>query len=826
MKPIVQKTLTHIGVLIIFFIIALVFFNPVLDGKVIMQGDTQKFEAMAAEQKRYKEATGEVPTWNSSMFSGMPGYQVTSSPQKSVFSPIRRILTLEDIGWSRNIGVLFLYLIGFYLALIALGCSPILALAGAVAFGLGSYNIIIVEAGHISKAWALALMAPIFASMIMMFQGAKEQGTKSKEQRTKIWKNKKIVWGFVMFTLALGVQIAFNHIQITFYTVIGGVIIGATYLVFAIKEKYISQFAASAGVLLLACALAFGGNLRHLLVNQEYAKYTMRGGTELTISPDGKEDVISDGLEIDYAFAWSYGVGETYTLLVPGAYGGGSSEKVGKDSESYKNFRQTRMPLYWGEQPFTSGPVYFGAIICFLFVLGLFLVRGPERWWILVATLLALLMSWGKNFMPFNEFLFKYLPLYNKFRTPSMSLVLANVTMVIMGILGLKELFAEGDAKRKMSALYWSTGITIGLLLLMLILKNNLAFSGASDRQMASQYGQNWNQILQIFVADRKALFVSDTWRSVFFIVPTVVLLWLYVKGIIKKQWIVSCAVAVMVICDLWIVDRRYLDDDNYVNPKKLALKPSAIDKELDRQAAIYGDKDYRVFDMSVNTFNDSQPSAFHHQVGGYSAAKLRRYQDLIDFHLSHRINPEVLNMLNTRYIVQRDGVHRNPEALGNAWFVQEVQAVQNPDAEILALKTFNPALTAVIDTSKWEYGDFVYDENATIEMAHEKLYNPMHLTYKSNAQTNQMAVFSEIHYAPDWFAYIDGKPAEYIRADYVLRAMIVPAGEHTIELVNEAPRFHKLDRWTLICSIILSLILAGVLVLCYMPSRKTAVSD
>jgi len=824
MKPIVQKTLTHAGILLIFFILACIFFSPVLSGKVIMQGDIQKYEAMAAEQKRVQEATGEVPAWNSAMFSGMPGYQVTAKPQKSIFSALKSVLTMHHIGWERNIGVLFLYLIGFYVAMISLGCSPWLAVIGAIALGLGSYNIIIVEAGHITKAWAISMMAPILASMVMIFQGTHER-TEAIE-KTPIWKNGKIVWGFILFTIALGLQIAFNHIQITFYTVIGGIILGATYLVYSIKEKYFSEFAAGVGVLLLACVLAFGGNIRHLLVNQEYAKYTMRGGTELTINPDGKEEVKSEGLEIDYAFAWSYGIGETYTILVPGAYGGGSREKVSKDSQSYKTFRQSQMPLYWGEQPFTSGPVYFGAIICFLFVLGLFVVKGPERWWLLIATLLAVVMSWGKNFLPLNDLLFKYLPLYNKFRTPSMSLVLANITMIMLGILGVRELFTSDDKKRNNRAIYCATGITIGILLVMLIVKNNLSFSGASDRQMAAQYGQNWGQIFSVLVSDRKALFVSDTWRSILFILPVAIVIWLSANKILKKDWIAYSVIAVSVLADLWAVDRRYLDDDNYINPKKVALKPSATDLELDRLAAQFGDKDYRVFDLSVNTFNDSQPSAFHHQVGGYSAAKLRRYQDLIDFHLSRPINPEVLNMLNTRYVVQRDGVHRNPEALGNAWFVREVQAVRSADEEILALKDFDPAKTAIVDVSKWQIGQFEYDENATISMQHEKMYNPDHLTYHSNAATDQLAVFSEIHYAPDWFAYIDGKPAEYVRANYVLRAMIVPAGEHTIEFVNEAPRFHLLDRWTLICSIILSLILAGVLVLCYMPSRKTAASD
>ncbi len=819
MKEALQKSLPHLGVIIIFLVLSCIFFRPVFSGKVVMQGDIHKYEAMAAEQKRVAEQTGEVPAWNSAMFSGMPGYQVTINPQKSVFSPIRDFFTMRPLGWERHIAVLFLYMLGFYVAMLAFGCNPWLALLGAVAFGLGSYNIIIVEAGHITKAWAMAMMAPIFAGMIMIFKGAKEL------EDWKLWRNKYIVWGFVLFTLALGLQITFNHIQITFYTALGGIIIGLTYFVYSLKDKYFPRFAASVGVLLLACVLAFCANLRHLLVNQEYAKYTMRGGSELTITTDGEKEKVSEGLDVDYAFAWSYGIGETYTVLVPGAYGGGSSEKVGKDSESYKAFRQSRMPLYWGNQPFTSGPVYFGAIVCFLFVLGLCLVKGPERWWILVATLLAVMMSWGKNLLGFNEFLFNNLPLYNKFRTPSMSLVLANVCMVILGILGLKELFSNDDKKQVNRALYISTGVTIGFILLMLMFKNSFSFSGSSDSQMAAQYGPQWNQIFEIFKADRVALFVSDSWRSIMFIMAVAAILWVSKNTKLNKPWLSVGLIAFLTVCDLWAVDRRYLDEDSFISPKKIALKPSATDIEIDRQANIYQDTDYRVLDLSVNTFNDSQPSAFHHQIGGYSAAKLRRYQDLIDFHISGSINPKVLNMLNTRYVVQRNGVRRNPDALGNAWFVKNIEEVNSADEEILALKDFEPAQTAIVDMSKWanHLADFEYDSVATIELQHEKFYNPDHLTYKSNAKTNQLAVFSEIFYEPDWFAYIDGEPAEYFRADYVLRAMIVPAGEHTIEFRNEAPRMHQLDRLTLIASIILCLILAGALTLYYVPKcRKT----
>ena len=826
MKPILKKTLIHGGIVLFFFLIAAIYMSPAFDGKVIQQGDTLKWQAMAKEQVDYHEKTGEYTTWTSSMFSGMPSYQVTSSPLKSVFNKIQSVLNLYYLGFGRNIGVIFLYLIGFYVALLALGMSPWLSLLGALAFGLGSYNIIIIEAGHITKAYAMAMMAPIIGGMLLILQ------------------RKKYLWGGILFALALGIQISCNHIQITYYTMIMGLILGLVYLVYAIKDKEFKSLLLGVGIMLIGIGFAIGANARLLFINQEYVKYTMRGGSEITVTPedlykDGEPKSIaaSNGLDIDYAYSWSYGKGETYTLLVPGAYGGGSGETVGTDSEFYKNFRQKQAPLYWGDQPFTSGPVYFGAIIIFLFVLGLFVVKGPERWWILLATILAILMSWGKNLMGFNSFLFYHLPLYNKFRTPSMSLVIANVTMVIMAMLALKAIFDKENSvdKKKLNlGLYISTGITAGFILLMMVFSGSFSFSGVSDVQMAAQYGNQWDMIQDVLVKDRKALFMSDSWRSLILILISALFLWLYINQKIKQSGIIIGVLACLVLFDLWGVDRRYLNESNFITEKRTKLRPSQTDQTLDQYAAQFNDEDYRVFDLSVNTFNDSYPSAFHHQIGGYSAAKLRRYQDLIDFYLSRHINTNVLNMLNTRYVVVsgQDGqpmVQRNPEALGNAWFVDAYQLVEDPNAEILALNELNPADTAIIDK---RFADMVQgknlerDSNSVIVMEHQKPYNPDYVVYKTKTSKDQLAVFSEVYYAPDWRAYIDGKPAEYFRANYILRAMVIPAGEHKIEFKNEAPLMHKLDKISLIISILFVLAVAGSLVVYYRKGKKEVVAD
>lgn len=826
MKPILKKTLTHCGIILFFFLVAAVYMSPVFDGKIIQQGDTLKWKAMAKEQMDFHDKTGEYTTWTSSMFSGMPSYQVTYAPSKSVFNVIHHYFGLYPFDFGGNIGIVFLYLLGFYVALLAIGVSPWLSLIGALAFGLGSYNIIIIEAGHITKAHAMSMIAPIIGGMLL------------------ILKRKKYLWGGLLFAVALGVQIACNHIQITYYTMLICLILGLIYLVYAIKDKEFKSLLLGVGVMLIGIGFAIGANARLLFINKEYVKYTMRGGSEISVTPedlykDGETKSIaaSNGLDIDYAYSWSYGKGETYTLLVPGSYGGGSGETVGTDSEFYKTFRQKQAPLYWGDQPFTSGPVYFGAIVIFLFVLGMFVVKGPERWWILLATILSILMAWGKNLMGFNSFLFYHLPLYNKFRTPSMSLVMANVTMVIMAVLALKAIFDKDnpvDKKKLNLGLYISTGITAGFILLMMALSGSFSFSGASDVQMAAQYGNQWDLIQDVLIKDRKSLFMSDSWRSLVLILISAAFLWLYINEKIKQSGVIIGVLACMVLVDLWGVDRRYLNDSNFITEKRLKLKPSQTDQVLDQYAAQFKDEDYRVFDLSVNTFNDSYPSAFHHQIGGYHAAKLRRYQDLIDFYLSRHINTGVLNMLNARYVVMQGQngqplVQRNPEALGNAWFVDAYQLVEDPNAEILALNDLNPADTAIIDKRFAEMvqgKNLERDSNSVIVMEHQKPYNPDYVVYKTKTSKDQLAVFSEVYYAPDWRAYIDGKPAEYFRVNYILRAMVIPAGEHKIEFKNEAPLFHRLDKISLIVSLLFVLVVAGSLVLYYRKPKKGEVKD
>ena len=855
MKPNWKKLLKHAVCVAVMLIAACVYFSPVFEGKTLQQGDQVSARAMTHETVEYAKQTGEHVDWLSSMFSGMPSHQTRAGSRNPNFIT-QCVLAVGSFN-SIDLGVFLFYMLSFYIALVCLGVSPMLALLGALGFGLGSYNLILIHAGHITKARAVAFILPVFVGMLLCFKACRQKAKTGKVDKTML------VWGSIMFTLSVVLEVSFNHIQITYYALLGALIVGVVYFVYACKEKWLGQFFIAVAVFVVAAVFALACNARILFVTQDYSKYTMRGGSEITVTPDDlygdgtqTERQASSGLNIDYAYSWSYGIGETYTLLVPGAYGGGSSEKVGHTSASYKNFRQDRMPLYWGDQPFTEGPVYFGAIVIFLFIFGLFVVKGPERWWLLLATILSIMLAWGRNFMPLNEWLFYHLPFYNKFRTPSMSLVLANVTTVFMAVLALKAMIdnkqnGNTEKRRFNIALYVSAAITVAVLLLGLALHGGLSYSGSSDQQMAAQYGNQWSAIQDILIQDRQSLFVRDSWRSLAFVVLAFVIMWTYINGIAKKTWITLVPLTLLVVIDLWGVDRRYISNDSFVKRRNLDFRPADYDQAIDRLANQYGDKDYRVLNLAVNTFNDATPSVFHHQIGGYSAIKLRRYQDIIDFYISRRINPQVLAMLNTRYIVSADRqVHRNPDALGNCWFVDNYALVPDPNAEILALNDIDPAVTAVIDSSQWaamlaglgsasadvsasassddsigagirQLRELQGDSTATIEEVVQSPYNPGYLKYKSHSATDRLAVFSEVYYKPDWFAYIDGKPADYLRANYILRAMIVPAGDHIIEFRNEAPLVHRLNRVTLYSQIVLLLAIAACITLLYRKRRQ-----
>ncbi|MEE0883148.1 MAG: YfhO family protein [Bacteroidales bacterium] len=853
-----KKILPHIIAVVAFIVVSLVFFSPVMEGKKLFQSDMAQFDGASKELHDYEKASGEGANWANAMFSGMPSYQIAFPQSNNIFNTIAPPLTL----WNRSFdaGIFFIMMLGFYVFMCSMGAKPLISAFSALIYALGSYNVIIITVGHITKAWAMAMIAPILAGMILVFK-------------------RKYISGIIIFTLSLGLQIYFNHIQITYYTLIAALILGITYLIYAIKEKQIKNFAISCGALIIAAVIAVMPNSSHLALNAEYAKHTMRGGSELTIKANDNTNNNEKGLTIDYAYAWSYGVGETLTMLIPDFRGGGSSDNRWESlAENRLQEIQSTQPAqashpqinqvvnqyagstYWGEQPFTAGTVYFGAIVIFLSLLGFLLIKGAERWWLLFATIVSILMSWGSNFMILNEFLFNHLPLYNKFRTPSMILVIANVTLVITAFLGLKEFFnKEIENKKKTRALYISGGIIGGFCLLCALLPDLFAsFTSSQDSVFETMLG---NSFIQALYEDRKSAFTSDALRSFIFIAIAFVSLFLFAKDKLKKEIIVIVIIGIASVIDLWQVDKRYISNENYKKTYELEIQSTPALETIKADVEAKNINHYRVYNMAVNTFNDASTSFYVPSIGGYHGAKLQRYQDIISFHLTNPNyvqkdlndtsllktnqirqffytyqqqikcpNLQVLNMLDTKYFIlplgQEGGTAiENPEACGAAWFVENIKTVNTADEEILALNDFNPQHTAILNkefASQLQNKDFSNaDQQATITLQESPNKNPDLKIYKTKSTTAQLCVFSEIYYKDGWKAYIDGKEAPILRANYVLRALEVPAGEHTIELRCEPDTLKTFNIINLIGSILIVVFLIGAIALPFIKKKK-----
>ena len=801
----IKKTIPHVCAIVVMYLLTIIYFSPVFfDNKELPQSDMVSVEGMTQEVKSHHEKTGEYAEWTNTMFSGMPTTTLWTQPKFNIFSFLNR--TLQGGLPSLHAGTLFAYLLGFYIFMLCIGTNAWMALLGAVVYAFASYNIIIIEAGHVTKGYAMAYLAPMVGGIILAF-------------RKKYW------LGAIITLLFLGIEISCNHLQITYYGVIIVGIIGLVYFFYyLLKEKTLKPFFKALGIIIIAALLSLLPNIGNLLPTYVYSKDTMRGGSELSIVPEEKQKNASTttpnegGLEKDYAFAWSYGKMETFTLLVPNLYGGGHTE-LKPDSETFQALRQNGygspyLPTYWGEQPFTSGPVYAGAIVCFLFILGLFLVKGPEKWWIVTAFIVSLILSWGKNFDVINNFLFHHLPFYNKFRTPAMALIIAGVAMPILGMLGLKELFSQKLSKdiifKNLKVSYF---IAAGLcLFLALCAAMFFDFTASGDTQFKNQLlsaGFDENRagsILSILMDYRKSMAYQDVFRSIIFISLAFGLLWLYTKGSLKNINIIIASLTLLVLIDGWTVAKRYLNNDDFQAKNKVENFHQA--NEADRIILQDSDINYRVLNLASNTFNESATSYFHKSIGGYSPAKLRRYQDMIDFHISNEIqayyseimnaqgnmemvNPEkfkVLNMLNTKYFILPGANNQliplqNPYAFRSVWVSNGYKFVENPDQEILALYDVNIKDTAIIDK---RFVDMVKDKELSRDSntsVINTLCNPNRLTYTSKANKSQLLVFSEVFYNKGgWVSYLDGKETPHFRVNYILRAMVVPAGEHTIE--------------------------------------------
>lgn len=790
MQGIIKKLGKHIAAIAVFVAITVIYFSPaVLDGKVVQQGDTEKALGMGNSQMEAYEKTaqpGEFSAWSDAMFGGMPYVSSYGNPAPRYPGYLLLETPLKALGYP-DAGMMFTGFICFYILMCVLGVNIWLAIAGSIAFAMASYNVIIIAAGHITKAYVIAYMPLTLAGMALLFK-------------------RKYLWGAVVFLLGVAYSIANVHLQITYYLMLLCLFIYFGYLLEKLKEKAYKELAKVTAILADCVILAVLPNAQGMYGQWDLGEHSIRGATELTTTTPAGEK-ISSGLDKEYAFAWSYGRGELLTLLVPNAYGGASISPLGSDSELYHAMRmkgiqvgkEVQAPTYWGDKTFTSGPVYFGALVCFLFILGMFVIRNPMKWWLFAGSVFLIFLALGRNFDSFNDIMFHHLPLYNKFRTVEMALVIPGLVFPLIAFWGLKEILdGKVDNTLLKRGLITSLAITGGLSLLLWLMPSLLLdFRSSYDTQyqLPDWY---YNALLM----DRVSLVSADALRSLTFILLGAILLfWFYIAKDRRKiaNW-VGIGVTVLMLADLWSVDKRYLNEQNFVREK-----PAEVYKESIADQEIFQDKDlsYRVLTLN-NPFQETTVSYYHHSIGGYHAAKLRRYQELID----HRLQKELisiikafqqakttqdlmeplsacpsLNMLNTRYIIYNPEQPplRNPFAFGNAWFVDKIDIVENADAEIARLDEINPLTTAVTDIRfKDEVKDFTpqLDSTATITL---DSYRPNRLTYTTRTQTEQLAVFSEIYYQPGWNATIDGQPVSHFRADWILRAMRIPAGEHQV---------------------------------------------
>lgn len=755
-----KKLLPHVWAVLIFLVLSVAYFAPVVfEGKTMGQSDVHSWGGTQKEAADCYKQTGERTHWSNMLFGGMPN---TGSEGYNVYGKFFPRFVMCGLP-VLNAGILFFYMIGFYILMCVLGCRSWLAILGAVAYAFSTYNILIIDAGHANKCWAMACMAPILAGVIQCFKG-------------------KYLSGALITLIFTGLHIMYSHQQITFYLLFMLLAVVIAYGIQAFRHKQVKTYLKGGVVALAVAVVAVLPSLGGWLVTYDYSKDTMRGGAVLQSTPDGQKE--SSGLDIDYAFQWSYGKMESFTLLVPGIYGGSSHYYLSPDSETYKmtGGRQRMAPLYWGDQPFTSGPVYVGALICFLFLLGLFVVKGPEKWWLLGVTILSLLLAWGRHLSWFNDFLFYHLPLYNRFRTPSMSLVIAEISMVALAMLSVETLLRNVAEKGKyVRDLLYAFGITAGICLFFALFgKSMFGFTSAADASYP-----DWLQ--KTLLEDRASMLVGTAMRSFAFILLAAASLWFYMKKNLKAEWLMGL-LAVFTVVDLWTLDRRYVGEQNFMPAR--AVK-TILPTETDRMILEDTDPDYRVFNVTVNTFNDATTSNFHKSIGGYSPMKLRRYQDIIDFHFSRGVNVKVLNMLNTRYFIVPDAsgqpmVQRNVAALGNVWFVDSVRWVNSPDEEIRALYDFEPSQTAVIDREWTDKVGSVQAEYPPVDPAVDKVelvyYQPNHLKYEYTASASRPMVFSEVYYKT-WKAFVDGEEVPLYRVDYILRGITAPQGRHTVEL-------------------------------------------
>ena len=810
MNRLIKPFLPYLVAIATFLVISVAFGYPgVFQNKRLFQHDMVTGQGVGAETKKFQEETGEKSLWTNSLFGGMPTYQISVTyPSTGILGTMNKVAGAFLPGPA---GYMFALLFGAFLLFMSLGYrkdlddtwkTVLLSMLGAIAFAFSTYFVIIMQAGHIWKVYTLSYIPPTFAGIIWAYRG-------------RYW-----IGGFIA-AFYTAMQLFSNHPQMTYYFAFVAIIYIAAELIHAIEAKTISNFSKATAILALAGITAFGANSTNLYHSWEYSKYTLRGPSEL--SDVGDPSVKTSGIDRDYATNWSYGIGETWSLMIPNVKGGASNylgnnkDAIAKVTPTYRE-SVAQQNAYWGDQPSTSGPVYVGAFIMFLFVLGLFIVKGRWKYVLLSATIISILLSWGNNFMWLTNIFLDYFPMYNKFRTVSSILIIAELTIPMLAVMALLEIIKNPNIiKEKKQAFYTSLGLTAGLTLVFIAYPYFFSFLSANELDAITAAMQNPEQrdayarFIDAMETARVSIFKADAWRSFFFIIAGAGILLLYYAKKIKTvpMLILVCT---LVFADLYSLDKRYLSSKDFKPNQKMA----AYIGQTPADSQILQDKDlsYRVFNLTTSTFNDGTTSFHHKSIGGYHGAKLRRYQDMIELYIS-RQNQDVLNMLNTKYFIIPENntprVMRNHGAMGNAWFVDTVKFVNSADEEILALNSFNPRETAFADKQFQSNIPQNVINTSADSSAYMKLltYAPNKLTYEAQVSSNKLAVLSEIYYPHGWHAYINGEEVPIVRVNYILRALAIPAGKHNIELVFDPQSYHTTETAAKISYILMILMLA-----------------
>ena len=799
-----QRFYPHALAIFAFVLVSLIYFYPVLQGKKILQSDIVQYTAMAKEQNDFRAENHTEPYWTNSAFGGMPTYQLGANYPHNYIKSIDSILRFLP----RPADYMFLYFLGFYILLLVLKMNPLKAFFGALAFGLSTYLIIILGVGHNAKAHAIAYMPMVIAGVLLVFQ------------------QKKYILGGLLTLFAAALEINANHFQMTYYLLLFLVIVTIYYAFLAFQNKELKPFSYSLGTLAIAGLFAVTANATALLATSEYAKESTRGKSGLTYNPDGSKNTNAGAMTYDYITEYSYGIAESFNLIAPRIFGGSNNENLGTNSAMYEyviaqNVPEDQakeivkgLPAYWGDQPIVAAPAYIGAVVFFLAIVALFSDKRKIKYLFLAGIVVSLLLSWGKNFALLTDFFINFVPMYDKFRAVSSIQIVLEIGMPVLAIMGLQSFFKLDD-KEKWTNLWKSASVSVGVLALLFIFKGSFSFAGGSDNYLMQSYGPEFVEALKI---DRKSLFSADLLRSAFLILMAFGVLWLSIKNTISHK-VAVIVVGLIMISDLFFIDKNYLNNSSFASKQEVEVPF----QETEIDATILKDKSYyRVFEVSQNVMSDPRASYFHKSIGGYSAVKPRRMQDLFDYQIANN-NMEVVNMLNVKYLIQTNekgekiAIH-NTQANGNAWFVNEIKLVSDADAEMKALDKLETKKVAVINSKDFNVGfkPFVTDSTSTIKLTS---YAPNELKYSSNNTNNGFAVFSEMYYKNGWNAYIDGKLSNYERVDYALRGLPIPAGKHTVEFKFE-PQVVKTGSMISLLSFIGILLLLGGEI--YYEAKKT----